>query len=232
MARDGPGFTVGHAGTRGVLVGPRVGAVHMTGIQLVPLFTASLILAAAPGPDTVLTVRSSAHGLGPGLRYASGVAAGIVIWSLAALLILQAVLAHIPWAITVIELAGGLFLGWIGTLIIRNGLRARGGPTGPVSAPRRPALTGLTSSLTNPKTGVIFVAIFPQVLPDTVSLAALLIVPAITTLTVWAWLTGLSILVRAIGARAHRFLAGNAFETTAGALILLIGASIILRTVV
>lgn len=232
LGRAGPGVTVACAGVRTFPVVPGRAAAHMSGIQLLPLFTASLILAAAPGPDTVLTVRSSAHGLGSGLRYVAGVAVGIVFWSLAAMLLLQAVVVQFPWAITAIELAGGLFLGWLGTLIIRHGRRVRGDSAEAVPAPRRPTLTGLTSSLTNPKTGVIFAAVFPQVLPDTVTPTALLIVPALTALTVAAWLAGLSLLVRAAGARAHRFLAGAAFETTAGALILLIGAGIVLRTAI
>lgn len=198
----------------------------MTGAELIPLFGASAVLAIAPGPDTVLTIRSGVHGFAFGLRYALGVALGIVAWSLFTVLALQVVLAEWPWLLLVVEIAGGLFLLWLGTNAARHGMAARrAGRVAP--PPRRPTLTGIVSSLTNPKTGVIFLAVFPQVLPDDPTAISLAVVASMPALVLVVWLTGVSAASAALGGRVQKHLTSGVVEVTGGGLIVLMGAIVL-----
>ncbi|WP_374928734.1 LysE family translocator [Kytococcus sedentarius] len=199
----------------------------MHGIELAPLLAASLVLAAAPGPDTLLTLRTSAHGLRQGLRYAAGAAGGIVVWALASLVVLQAVVQSAPEVLRVVGIAGGMFLLWMGYRLVRSG-RAAHRDAVPVEIPRRPGLTGLVSSLTNPKTGVIFLAVFPQALPDAPGPAVLVLVPALVAAIVGGWLAALGWGVHVVGARAQRVMTGPAFEVGAGLVMATMGVVVLL----
>lgn len=193
--------------------------------QLLPVLLASVVLAAAPGPDTLLTIRTSAHGLAQGVRYAAGVAVGISVWGVAALVLLRALLQRAPWVLTAVSVAGGLFLVGLGVLLARQALAARASAE-PVPGPRRPGMTGLMSSLSNPKTGMIFLAVFPQALPGVITPTTAVLVPVIPALTVGAWLTGLSLGVCAAGARVRAVLTSSGVEIGAGALFVLLGVGV------
>lgn len=199
----------------------------VTGAELLALFGASAILAAAPGPDTVLTIRSGVHGFSVGLRYALGVAIGVVGWSLFTMLALRVVLAEWPWLLLAVEIAGGLFLLWLGTISARHAMAARrAGQVAP--PPRRPTLTGIISSLTNPKTGVIFLAVFPQVLPDEPTGLSLAIVASMPALVLLVWLCGVSAASAALGARVQRHLTSGVVELAGGGLIALMGVIVLI----
>lgn len=195
-------------------------------IQFAPLLFASLVLAAVPGQDTMLALRSSAHSVRHGLRYTTGVCAGMIVWAVLAVLTLQVVLAGAPWVMTSVEVAGGGFLLWLASRIIRSGLTARSAGL-PVAAPVRPLTTGLFSSLTNAKTGLIFASVFPPALPAVVTPSAIVVVPLVVAGVVWLWMAGMAAAVGATGARVQRLLTSSGFEIASGAIIAVLGVAVL-----
>ncbi|MGK5731441.1 LysE family translocator [Streptomyces sp. URMC 124] len=145
----------------------------------------SLLVAMAPGPDTLLVLRNCLRGgRRTGSATALGAAVGSLAWGVAAAFGLAAALQRWDAAFTVVRLAGAAYLVLLGAQALwahrprRAG--ASGAPSGepgaaalreqaPATAAPRAAEAfrqGLLSCLLNPKVGVFFVAVVPQFLPE------------------------------------------------------------------
>lgn len=134
----------------------------------------ALLLSLVPGPDTLLVLRSGVRG---GRRHAVavalGCAAGSLVWGSAAALGIAALLARSAQAYQVVKLAGAVYLIVLGVGTVRSALRAGGAglDTGTPAGEARPQSAGagfgmgLTGDLLNPKMGLFYVAIIPQVVP-------------------------------------------------------------------
>ncbi|MEU8581405.1 LysE family translocator [Streptomyces abikoensis] len=133
----------------------------------------SLLVAMAPGPDTLLVLRNCLRGgRRTGSATALGAAAGSLAWGIAAALGLAAALQRWDAAFTVVRLAGAAYLVFLGAQVLwaqrRAGAAAvevpdEGGQAPGVGEALR---QGLLSCLLNPKVGVFFVAVVPQFLPE------------------------------------------------------------------
>lgn len=127
---------------------------------------ASLLLAAAPGPDNLFVLTQSAvHGPRAGLTVVLGLATGLVLQTLAAALGLAAVVAAVPALFWAIRLAGAAYLlrlAWLAWVHARDGSTGRG-----AVALGGPALwrRGVIMNVTNPKVQIFFLAFFPQFVP-------------------------------------------------------------------
>ncbi|MEU1819153.1 LysE family translocator [Streptomyces roseifaciens] len=147
----------------------------------------SLLVAMAPGPDTLLVLRNCLRGgRRTGSATALGAAVGSLAWGVAAAFGLAAALQRWDAAFTVVRLAGAAYLVFLGAQALwahrprRGGDSAASGATGgsgaaalqeQVSAAPAPRAgeafrQGLLSCLLNPKVGVFFVAVVPQFLPE------------------------------------------------------------------
>lgn len=193
----------------------------MTWPLLSGLISVSVVLALTPGPDTLLTLRCGARSAGAGYRYAAGAAAGIVVWSLFALTGLRLALDRWPQLLPGVTAVGGTLIMVLGLLALRNGLRHHTSGA-PLQPPARPLVVGLASSLTNPKTGLIFLAAFPRVLPAELTLGSAVVVPAIAAGSVGLWLVILAT-VAGLG-RVGRTLTGPTFEILSGLVLAGMGA--------
>ncbi|USQ80008.1 LysE family transporter [Ornithinimicrobium faecis] len=193
----------------------------MTWPLLSGLISVSVILALTPGPDTLLTLRCGARSATAGYRYAAGAAAGIVVWSLFALTGLRLALDAWPHLLPTVTAVGGLLILVLGLLALRNGLRHHTSGAA-LAPPSRPLAVGLASSLTNPKTGLIFLAAFPRVLPAELTVGSAVVVPAIAAGSVGLWLV---VLASVAGrGRVGRVLTGSAFEILSGLVLAGMGA--------
>lgn len=193
----------------------------MTWAWLGGLVSVSLVLALTPGPDTLLTLRCGARSAAAGYRYAAGAALGIVAWSLFALTGLRLALDRWPHLLPAVTAIGGVLILALGLLAFRNGLRHHTSGAS-LPPPSRPGLVGLASSLTNPKTGLIFLAAFPRVLPAELTVGTALAVPAVAAGSVGLWLV---ILASVAGRGAvGRALTGPTFETLSGLVLAGMGA--------
>ena len=129
--------------------------------------------AVSPGPRFVMVARlavatSRANALGA----AVGMGVGGVIFAVAALLGLQAVLLAVPSVYLALKLLGGLYLCYLGFRIFlaANVPLTVEGPGQSVGSPRsRSFWLGLTTQISNPKTAIVYASVFAAFLPGTFS---------------------------------------------------------------
>lgn len=149
----------------------------MTG-QLLAFAATCLIVIAVPGPDFLIVLRNAGRAGRAGAAWtAAGILAGLAVLGLAATLGLTALLAASETAATIVRIAGGLYLVYLGVQSIRSWLRLRSERTAQVvgvdANPRRrvgiaPGVRGscfrqgLLSNLLNPKVVAFYLALFPQ----------------------------------------------------------------------
>jgi threonine/homoserine/homoserine lactone efflux protein len=142
-------------------------------------FGAYLVVAAllivTPGPDTALVTRNA---LLAGKRAASfttlGIGAGSIIWALASVLGIAALLEKSVVAFTVFKFVGAAYLGYLGLRSLIASFRGGRQALVTTAAPQatqlgKPAAfrQGLLNNLLNPKAGAIFATALPQFIsPD------------------------------------------------------------------
>jgi threonine/homoserine/homoserine lactone efflux protein len=139
-----------------------------------PRFGAYLVVAAllivTPGPDTALVTRNA---LLAGKRAASfttlGIGAGSIIWALASVLGIAALLEKSVVAFTVFKFIGAAYLGYLGLRSLIASFRRDRQASMTTAAPQATQLgkqvafrQGLLNNLLNPKAGAIFVTALPQ----------------------------------------------------------------------
>ncbi|NLU70324.1 LysE family translocator [Streptomyces sp. HNM0574] len=153
--------------------------------MLLTFLGVSLVLTAMPGPDTLLVVRSGLRGRAEAFAVGAGTAVSALAWGVAAAFGLAVVLQQSAVAFTVVKIAGAAYLLWLGAHTLwnaRRSARAARKPDGgsEAEAPAEPSAggpapasgsawsglrTGLIAGILNPKTGLFYVAVLPQVLP-------------------------------------------------------------------
>src|ERR1700751_5315296 len=129
-----------------------MGEGYLPGILLA--YSACLLGLASPGPNVLAVLGTAmAEGRRAGIALALGIAAGSVLWALLTAAGLSALLASYAAALTVIKIAGGLYLLWLGFKAFRAAACARAIST-TVDRQRNPRaymLRGLAIQMTNPK---------------------------------------------------------------------------------
>jgi threonine/homoserine/homoserine lactone efflux protein len=143
---------------------------------------ASAVLLILPGP-TILTVisYSVAHGRRANIPLVAAVALGDSTALVVSLLGLGALLATTAALFTVVKIAGGVYLLYLGFGLLRAGVSSAelATPTAPESRRRLFANTWLVTAL-NPKGIVFFVAFLPQFIDPRADLSRQLWVLAVT----------------------------------------------------
>lgn len=159
------------------------------------------LLTLAPGPDMAVVARVAVTG---GRRAAqqtvAGVVCGLLVWGLLAVAGLAGVLAASADAYTAVRVIGAAYLVWLGVRALMRGREsvepcAGGGRGSGVGAWR----TGLVANLLNPKIGVFYTSVLPQLVPAgacaTATRAGLVLAHAglsLVWLNVWAGAVGRS----------------------------------------
>ncbi len=169
---------------------------------------ASAVLLIIPGP-TILTVisYSMAHGRRANVPLVAAVALGDSTALVLSLLGLGALLATSAWWFTLVKLAGGLYLLYLGIKLLRAGILPAelAAPAAPGSRWKLFANTWLVTAL-NPKGIVFFVAFLPQFIQPGADVTRQLWVLA-TTFVVMATLN--ATLYAVFAASARRLLASR-----------------------
>lgn len=124
----------------------------------------ALGLVLTPGPNMMYLVsRSVTQGRRAGLVSLLGVAAGFVVYLLAAAAGVATIFATVPAAYTALKLAGAAYLGYLAWQALRPGGSAVLAPARPDPAgPRRLFGMGFVTNLLNPKIAVLYVSLLPQ----------------------------------------------------------------------
>ncbi len=158
---------------------------------LIGIMGALIVGVVSPGPSFVMVARmavasSRAHGICAAL----GMGLGGVVFAVAALLGLQAVLLAVPALYLGLKIAGGLYLCYLG-------FRIFGAAKAPLnvsehavmaSTPlRRSFWLGFATQASNPKTAIVYASVFAAFLPQSFSwlFAALLILVVFAIETGW-----------------------------------------------
>ncbi|WP_432038384.1 LysE family translocator [Streptomyces cucumeris] len=168
---------------------------------------ACTLIAASPGPSTVLIIRQSLISKRAGLMTVLGNETGIFIWGLVAAFGLTGLLAASELAYHVMRITGAVVLVGFGVQTLRSARRAKreGGDAAADEAAPAPAppgrgsgwrsyRAGLVMNLTNPKAAVFALSFLPQFvpsgapqLPTLVALAAVWAVYEIGYYSVYVW---------------------------------------------
>ncbi|HYW26334.1 MAG TPA: LysE family translocator [Terriglobales bacterium] len=146
-------------------------------LQLIATFAAvSALLTATPGPDNLLVLRNGLHGRRPAIATGLGVSIAAIAWGIAAAFGLAALLQRSQPLFDAVRVAGALYLCYLGVRSLIAAARKDPRPehtsmnAGPAARGSWHALrTGVVTDLMNPKTGLLYVALVPQLIPHTVS---------------------------------------------------------------
>jgi len=150
----------------------------------------AIVIIVVPGPDMALVTRNALlFGRGPALATALGVCTGLTVWTVASAFGVAAVIHASAIAFTVLKLAGGAYLVWLGIEALRTaGRHAELPPRRPVDGARG-FRQGVTSNLANPKIAVVFTSLVPQFVdPGEPLLVPFLVLGSIFVALTLAWL--------------------------------------------
>lgn len=137
-------------------------ADYLPGIALA--YSAFLVSIMSPGPNILAIIGTSMSvGRKSGTALALGVASGSFCWALLTVLGLSALLASYAAALTVIKVAGGLYLLWLAYKAFRSAASAHDIEattlSGSTHTPFGYWLLGFTIQMTNPKAALAWIAI-------------------------------------------------------------------------
>lgn len=136
---------------------------------LVAFLGACTLIAASPGPSTMLIIRQSLHSRRAGFLTVLGNETGVFVWGVVAALGLTALLAASRLAYDVMRIAGAVMLIVMGVrtlLDARRGAAAESGEqTVSVRSPWLSYRSGLLLNLANPKAAVFAMSFLPQFVP-------------------------------------------------------------------
>lgn len=184
----------------------------MTGFLLV-----AIVVVVAPGPDFALTLRNTvARGRRAGLDTAAGVVNGQLVWEVATVAGLAALLVASRPAFVALRLTGAAYLVWLGLVALHAAWRDRS-PDARRTRGGSPHRQGLLSNLGNPKMAVLFTSLLPQFGTSPVELAAHALVFSALTL---GWLC----LVACAGAALRVATVRRLIDAVAGIFLVAFGA--------
>jgi threonine/homoserine/homoserine lactone efflux protein len=172
-------------------------------------FAAVLLLNATPGPDTAYIVgRSIAQGRSAGLMSALGISLGCCVHAIASAFGLSAVLAASATAFTLIKLAGGVYLVYLGLRMILS--KPKAADAAALVADMRSSRTifwqAMVTNVLNPKVILFFLAFIPQFVRNDAphkTLSFLFLGAAFAFISVF-WNSGTALLAGTLARRAGR----------------------------
>ncbi|MFC8240262.1 LysE family translocator [Streptomyces chartreusis] len=201
---------------------------------LLAFLGACTLIAASPGPSTVLIIKQSLHSRRSGFLTVLGNETGVFIWGVVAAFGLTALLTASEVAYDVMRVVGAVVLVGFGIQALRQARRAKGADDGVrADAPksgRHSYRGGLLLNLANPKAAVFAMSFLPQFVPEgaphlpaMVGLAALWAVYEVGYYGLYVWFVGRlkSVLSRA-GVRRR-------LEQVSGGVLLLLGVRMALE---
>jgi threonine/homoserine/homoserine lactone efflux protein len=139
--------------------------------HLIALNATLLTALISPGPAMLLAIRATlSGGRSHGLATGFGLGTMAAIWTLLALLGLDAIFTLFPWAYLAMKITGAAYLFWIAYGMWRDAktpLATQGAPV-----PRRHAFrTGLLVNLANPKSVLFAASVLVVIFPPDMTLA-------------------------------------------------------------
>jgi len=185
----------------------------------------------SPGPSFVMVARVAvASSRVRALATALGMGAGGAIFGAAALLGLQSVLLAVPALYAGLRVLGGLYLCYLGFLILRSArqplvVTADSGKGS--SRPLGAFWLGLTTQISNPKAAIVYASVFAAFLPTSFSLGFAVALLAAVLLIETAWYALVALLFSSSGPQ-RVYLSYKAWiDRAAGAVMFTLGLKLV-----
>lgn len=170
---------------------------------------------ASPGPDVVQIIRLGARSTRAAVWAAIGSTTGLVVWTVASLAGLTALISAHPVILVALQVAGGGYLLWMAFSAISGGIKERRAPATVVgtekSAPQPRGFTpdgiiklgtayrmGLVSDLSNPKVVIFFGAIFANFIDPGMGFGANALVGSVLIIESLMIFVGVALCTRAV----------------------------------
>ena len=201
---------------------------------LLAFLGACTLIAASPGPSTVLIIKQSLRSRRSGFLTVLGNETGVFVWGVVAAFGLTALLAASELAYDVMRIAGAVVLIGFGIQALRQARRTKEAPDrweGAEKSGWAAYRGGLLLNLANPKAAIFAMSFLPQFvpqgaphLPAMVGLAALWAVYEVGYYGLYVWFVGR---MRAVLSRAG---VRRRLEQVSGGVLLLLGARLALES--
>ncbi|WP_316151948.1 LysE family translocator [Cupriavidus sp. BIC8F] len=163
---------------------------------------AILVFQLIPGPGTIAILNATArNGVAAGMGAVCGTLLGDLVYMLAAVAGLAAVMQANPLLFHGLQWFGAAYLCWMGVQLLRTRIAADAGVPEPRKSARVYLRQGFTVSLTNPKVVLFFVAFFPLFLRPDASPATLAAMMAHVTVLSLAYQAALVLAGNAVASR-------------------------------
>ncbi len=196
-----------------------------------------VLVICTPGPDTALTIRNSiVGGRRGGVLTAAGVAAGQLVWTVAASVGIAGLLQASQPAFTALKIVGAAYLAFLGVQSILAAVRGRHDAEenhrrppelGPWSAVRQ----GFISNLANPKMAAFFLSLLPQFVRDpSGGFAALLPLGAVFCLMTFGWLSIYAVALDRVGPFVQRARVRRILDAVTGTVLVAFGIRLATET--
>jgi len=203
----------------------------MTPVQAALAFAfAAGILTITPGLDTALVLRTAAaSGPRAAAKTALGILLGLFVWGVVTAVGIGALLRASTLAYRVLQVAGSLYLLWLGlNLLLRRGVQHGPEVVAPAGGGRLFA-RGLLTNLLNPKVGVFYATFLPQFIPAGANVTWTSIAYAgIHALEGVLWFAALILATRPLASWLRRERVQHNLDRATGAVFLAAGARLAL----
>ena len=178
--------------------------------------------AMSPGPSFIVVAQAAlSKGRRVGFQTSIGMALAGALFALVAVLGVAALLSATPLAFLFVKVIGAIYLGYIGYAMIKHSTATLGSPES--SAVTKSGLwSGLIVQLSNPKTIVVYTAVFAALMPKEPDNWLLVGLPLSIGLIEGAWYTLVAFVFARPWARRRYEGAKTVIDRVAGALMILL----------
>lgn len=199
---------------------------------------------ASPGPDVVQIIRLGARSTRAAVWAAIGSTTGLVVWTVASLAGLSALISATPQILVALQVLGGAYLLWMAYTSISSGVAERRAPATVVGAEHRAPQPrgfspdgiikagtayrmGLVCDLSNPKVVIFFGAIFANFIDPGMGLGANALVGSVLILESLLIFVGVALSTRAVSKWMSRH--SSMVDIVSGGIFLLLGVVILIE---
>lgn len=191
-----------------------------------------------PGPDTFLVLRLGVRERKAALLAASGISLGNLLWTVASVLGLAAIMQALPGALPVMQVIGSAVLTWMGVQSIRGGIQsihthksAEPGTT-PAKVTTRPFRLGIITNLSNPKALLFFTALFSQLMPGNATMFDRTLIVIVLTIIGFVWFIVFALLTSSTGFQRWFSRATPYIDIAAGIVFLLVAGFVLVELLI
>lgn len=192
---------------------------------------AHLLAVASPGPDFAMVVRQSlAFGRGAGVWTAAGIGSGIFFHVAYGLFGLSWLTHRYPQSLTVLGIAGALFLLWMGSQAVRAQPMPESVEQLPAAQPGDRAKffgIGVLTNVLNPKAILFFVALFTAVITGPVSTAMKVTLGLWIPFSTFAWFTFVAVMLGNPATRQRLRHVAHWIDRAMGVILILLGLAML-----